>query len=57
MLGLVLSIEVIKVAEELVEAVNRRQKLVAVAEVAEMILAELPGLLVPSALVEELCAD
>ena len=40
MLGLVLGVEVIKVAEELVEAVHRRQKVVAV---AEMVLAELPG--------------
>ena len=40
MLGLVLGIQVIKIAEELVEAMNGRQKLVAV---AEMVLAELPG--------------
>ena len=40
MLGLILGIEVVKIAEELVEAVNRGQKLVAV---AEMVLAELSG--------------
>ena len=39
-LRLVLGIQVIEIAEELVEAMNRRQKLVAV---AEMVLAELPG--------------
>ena len=40
MLRLVLGIEVVKVAEELIEAVNGRQELVAV---AEMVLAELSG--------------
>ena len=40
MFGLVLGIQVIKVAEELVEAVHRGQEFVAV---AEMVLAELPG--------------
>src|SRR5262249_20595777 len=40
MLGLFLGIEVIEIAEELVEAVHRRQKLVAV---SEMVLAELSG--------------
>ena len=39
-LGLFLGIEVIEVAEELIEAVHRRQELVAV---AEMVLAELAG--------------
>src|SRR5262245_35147190 len=38
--GFVLCVEVIEIAEELVEAVNRRQELVAVAEV---VFAELPG--------------
>src|SRR5262249_14126665 len=37
MLGLILSIQVVKIAEKLVETVNRRQELVAI---AEMILAE-----------------
>ena len=40
MLRLLLGVEVIEVAEELVEAVHRRQELVAV---AEMVLAELAG--------------
>src|SRR5262249_40354274 len=40
MLRLVLGIEVVEIAEELVEAMHRRQELVAV---AEMVLAELPG--------------
>ena len=40
MLGLVLGIEVIEVAKKLVEAMDRWQELVAV---AEMVLAELPG--------------
>src|SRR5262249_11571278 len=40
MLRLLLGIEVIEVAEELVEAMNRRQELVAV---AEMVFAELAG--------------
>ena len=40
MLGLILSVKVIKIAEELIEAVNRGQELVAV---AKMVLAELPG--------------
>ena len=40
MLGLILGVQVIKIAEELVEAVNRGQKLVAV---AKMVLTELPG--------------
>ncbi len=40
MLGLLLGVEVVQVAEELVEAVHGRQELV---EVAEMVLAELPG--------------
>ena len=40
MLGLVLGIQVVEIAEELVEAVHRRQELVAV---AEMVLAELAG--------------
>ena len=39
-LGLLLGVEVVEVAEELVEAVHRRQELVAVAEV---VLAELAG--------------
>ena len=39
-LGLVFGIQVVEIAEELIEAVNRRQKLVAV---AEMVLAELSG--------------
>jgi hypothetical protein len=39
-LRLVLSIEVIEIAEELIEAVNRGQELIAV---AKMVLAELPG--------------
>src|SRR5262249_11277006 len=39
-LGLLLGVEVIEVAEELVEAMHRRQKLVAV---AQMVLAELAG--------------
>ena len=39
-LGLLLGVEVVEVAEELVEAVHRGQELVAVAEV---VLAELPG--------------
>jgi hypothetical protein len=39
-LRLVLGIQVVKIAEELVEAVNRRQELVAITEV---VLAELPG--------------
>jgi hypothetical protein len=39
-LRFVLGVEVIEIAEELVEAVNRRQKLIAV---AEMVLAELCG--------------
>ena len=39
-LGLLLGVEVVEVAEELVEAVHGRQELVAVAEV---VLAELPG--------------
>ena len=39
-LRLLLGVEVIEIAEELVEAVDRRQKLVAVAEV---VLAELAG--------------
>jgi hypothetical protein len=38
--GLVLCVQVVEVAEELVEAVNRRQEFVAV---AEMVLAELSG--------------
>ena len=40
MFRLILGVQVIEVAEELVEAVNRRQKFVAV---AKMVLAELPG--------------
>ena len=40
MFGLVFGIQVIKVAEELVEAVHGRQEFVAV---AEMVFAELPG--------------
>ena len=40
MLRLILGVEVIEIAEELVEAVNGRQEFVAV---AEMILAELAG--------------
>ena len=40
MLGLLLGVEVIEIAEELVEAVHRRQELIAV---AEMVLAELAG--------------
>ena len=40
MLRLVFGIQVIEVAEELVEAVHRGQEFVAV---AEMVLAELPG--------------
>ena len=40
MLGLLLGVEVVEVAEELVEAVRGRQELVAVTEV---VLAELPG--------------
>ena len=40
MLRLLLGVEVVKIAEELVEAVRRRQDVVAVAEV---VLAELPG--------------
>ena len=40
MLGLLLGVEVIEVAEELVEAVHRRQEFVAI---AEMVLAELSG--------------
>ena len=40
MFRLVLGIQVIEVAEELVEAVHGRQEFVAV---AEMVLAELPG--------------
>ena len=40
MLGLLLGVEVVEVAEELVEAVGRRKILVAVAEV---VLAELAG--------------
>ena len=40
MFGLVLGIEVIEVAEELVEAMHGGQEFVAV---AEMVLAELPG--------------
>ena len=43
-LGLLLGVEVVEVAEELVEAVGRRQELVAVAEV---VLAELPGAVAP----------
>src|SRR5262249_4783184 len=39
-LGLLLGVEVIKIAEEFIETVNRRQELVAV---TEMILAELCG--------------
>ena len=39
-LGLVLRVQVVEIAEELVEAVNGRQEFVAV---AEMVLAELPG--------------
>ena len=40
MLGLILGVQVVEVAEELVEAVNGRQEFVAV---AEMVLAELSG--------------
>ena len=40
MFRLILGVQVVEVTEELVEAVNRWQELVAV---AEMILAELPG--------------
>src|SRR4029079_3707471 len=40
LLGLLLRVQVIEVAEELVEAMGRRQVLV---EVAEMVLAELAG--------------
>ena len=40
MLGLILGIEVVKIAEELVEAVDGRKKLVAVTEV---VLPELRG--------------
>ena len=40
MFRFILGVQMIEVAEELVEAVNRRQKFVAV---AEMVLAELPG--------------
>ncbi len=40
MLRLVLGIEVVKIAKELVEAMNGGQELVAV---TEMVLAELPG--------------
>ena len=40
MLRLILGIQVIEIAEELVEAVHRRQEFVAV---AEMVLAELAG--------------
>ena len=40
MLRLLLGVEVVEVAEELVEAVHRRQELVAV---AQMVLAELAG--------------
>ena len=39
-LGLVLGVQVVEIAKELVEAVNRRQKLIAV---AEMVLTELSG--------------
>ena len=39
-LGLLLGVEVVEVAEELVEAVHGRQELV---QVAEVVLAELPG--------------
>jgi hypothetical protein len=37
---LVLGVQVIEIAKELIEAVHRRQKIIAV---AEMVLAELPG--------------
>ena len=40
MLGLILGVQVVEVAEKLVEAVNGRQEFVAV---AEMVLAELSG--------------
>ena len=40
MLGFLFGIEVIEIAEELIEAMHRRQELVAVAEV---VLAELRG--------------
>ena len=40
MLGLVLGVQVVEIAEKLIEAVDRRQKLVAV---AEMVFAELSG--------------
>src|SRR4029077_17089347 len=39
-LGLILSVQVIKIAEELIEAMNGGQEFVAV---AKMVLAELPG--------------